>query len=82
MERGQQRHAAHIRLHNYLDMPERVTFSAPGINEVVVASTRGQSNITVFVRSAVRAQPRASVLLWAADEEVGSNKGLVSKQRD
>lgn len=63
-------------------MTERLTFSAPGINEVLVASTRGQSNITVFVKSAVQAQPRASVLLWAAEEGMGSSKGLVPKQRD
>lgn len=69
-------------LRNYLYKPERLTFSAPGINEVVVASTKGQSNITVFVRSAVQAQPRASVLLWAAEEGMGSSKGLVPKQRD
>ena len=69
-------------LHNYLYMTERLTFSAPGINEVLVASTRGQSNITVFVKSAVQAQPQASVLLWVAEEVVGSSKGLVPKQPD
>lgn len=69
-------------LHNYLYMPGRLTFSAPGINEVVVASMRGQSNITVFVRSAVQAEPQAPVLLWAGEEGMGSGKGLVPKQRD
>ncbi len=50
-------------LHNYLYMPEKLTFSAAGIDEVAVASTRVQSNIRVLVRSAVQAQPQASVLL-------------------
>lgn len=63
-------------LDNYHDMPESLTFSAPRKNEVAVASTRGQSNIAVFVRSAVRDQPRASVLLWTAEEGMASTRVL------
>lgn len=68
--------------HSYPYMTEGLTLSAPGINEVVVSSTRRQSNTAVFVRSAVQAQPRAPILLWAAEEGMGLGKGPVPKQRD
>lgn len=66
-------HAAHTRVDSTIICTcQRLTFSAPGINEVALTSTRVQSNIIAFVRSAVQAQPRASVFLYTAWLQQGS----------